>query len=788
VIKNFITLVFCFICLCPISFSQNSNKVFGKIVDGNGEIVSGASVRLVDMNLSAITNESGEFSFPVNAKIYRIEVSAKGFAKVIVSVPSETFATITLQPAKVAEIVSISSSYLIGSDEALEETGGSVQKISSEELERSRVFTSSEALRKISGVNVRDEEGFGLRPNIGIRGTNPTRSTKILLLEDGLPLSYAPYGDNATYYHPPLERFESVEVLKGSGQISYGPTTVAGVVNYITPNPPSDTTLSLKLISGNRDFANGNAQFGGTFGKTGVIVNFNQKQGEGARENIRSRLSDFSSKFMQTINSKNILIGKFSVLKEDSQITYSGLTEAEFRTNPRGNPFLNDHFDAYRTGISLQHTAVLNARSNLNTTGYYNFFSRDWWRQSSNSSQRPNRIGSMCRGMIDLYTTCGNEGRLRDYKTFGIEPRFNSNFILGKTRNDLNIGFRFHGEKQNRIQKNGLTPQARDGGIVEDNLRENTALSGFAQNRIIWNRFSLTGGLRIEHIYYKRTNELTNLSGKTKITEVLPGIGFAVNLFKNSTVFGGIHRGFAPPRAEDIVSNSGGIVELEAEKSWNYEIGIRSRPFIGLSLETTYFRTNYENQIVPASISGGIGAVFTNGGRTLHQGIETNSRVDSAAFLKKSFNLYFQTAFTNLFSADFIGTRFSSVSGFSGTSVAGNRLPYAPKQLITSSIGFSYKSFDGFVENNYIGRQFSDDLNAIDSIANGQRGAIPSQTYWNATANYKIEKLKSVLFVTGKNLFDRTFIVDRSRGILPSRYKLVGKLYLSRIALDYIFK
>ncbi len=42
-----------------------------------------------------------------------------------------------------------------------------------------RALTVNEALRKVPGVTVRDEEGFGLRPNIGIRGSNPTRSTKV---------------------------------------------------------------------------------------------------------------------------------------------------------------------------------------------------------------------------------------------------------------------------------------------------------------------------------------------------------------------------------------------------------------------------------------------------------------------------------------------------------------------------------------------------------------------------------------------------------------------------------
>lgn len=750
--KN-LAILFTF-CLLAVSVNAQNTNISGKIIDSNNSAITSATVQVIETKQIAVTDGKGEFTFKLPDGIYKVSVTAKGFATQTKTIESGKPTEITLQPAKIAEVVSIASNYLVGSSESLEQTAGSLQIINKIELENSRVYNFSEALRKVSGVNVRDEEGFGLRPNIGIRGVNPTRSSRVLLLEDGLPLSYAPYGDNASYYHPPIERFESIEVLKGSGQISYGPTTVAGVVNYITPNPPEKTSLSLKLIGGNRDFFNGNAQFGGTFGKTGVILNFNRRQGEGSRENVRLGLSDFSSKVVRTINDRNILTGKFSYLKEDSQVTYSGATEAEYAANSRGNPFINDRFNAYRAGFSLQHTAVLSSKMSLTTNGYYNFFSRDWWRQSSNSSQRPNRLGGVCRGLIDLNTTCGNEGRLRDYKTFGIEPRFNANFDLGQVRNNFNVGFRFHGERQFRIQKNGTTPTARAGVIVEDNRRETNALSGFLQNKFIWKNVAITAGVRVEKIDNKRTNRLVNASGKADITEVIPGFGISFNAFKNSTFFAGVHRGFSPPRNEDLISNTGGVVELDAEKSWNYEVGFRTRPTGGIALESTFFRNNYENQIVPASIAGGIGAVFTNGGKTLHQGIELNARFDSSNIFKTGYNIYFQTAYTNLFDAKFVGTRLSSVSGFTTISVSGNRLPYAPKHLVTSSIGYAYRNFDGFVESNYIGRQFSDDLNVNNPIANGQRGAITSQTYFSATANYRVERLKSTFFVTAKNIFD----------------------------------
>lgn len=779
--KRKITLWITFILtLCVVNTFGQTNSVQGRVLDENGAAIAGASVVLKQQSINfervTVTNQTGNFEFDnLSNGNFEIVVIAKGFGKELQSVVTGKPLEIVLQPERVAEVVAVTSSSLAGTTEALEQTAGSLQAIDKFQLEQSRVFNFSEALRKVSGVNVRDEEGFGLRPNIGIRGTNPTRSTKVLLLEDGLPLSYAPYGDNASYYHPPVERFESIEVQKGSGQIAYGPVTVAGLVNYITPNPPEKVTFALKLIGGNRDYFNGNALFGGTFKKTGILLNFNRKQGEGARENVRSGLNDFSSKIVQTLNSSNILTTKFSVFNEDSQVTYSGLTEAEYALNPRANSFLNDNFDGRRIGFLLQHVAVFSPKMNLTTSFYNNHFSRDWWRQSSNSGQRPNRltVDADCLSMANLMTTCGNEGRLRDYKNWGIEPRFNAQFDFGGVRNDFNVGFRYTKENQDRLQINGDTPNARTGANSENNNRKNEAISGFIQNRFIYKDLAITTGVRVEKIDFTRLNLLNNATGKTEITEVIPGVGVTYNAFKNTTIFAGVHRGFAPPRTEDIISNTGGVVDLNAEKSWNYEIGARTRPTDGITLESTFFRTNYENQIVPASVAGGVGSAFTNGGKTLHQGIEFSTRIDSSSIFKTGYNIYFSSNYTNLFDAEFVGTRLSSILGFTTISVSGNRLPYAPKNAVNTAIGYAYRKFDIFVENNYLSSQFSDDLNTITPIANGQRGAIQSQNYWNATANYKVEKLKSVFFVTVKNIFDKTFIVDRSRGILPGSPRLL---------------
>jgi Fe(3+) dicitrate transport protein len=298
-------------------------------------------------------------------------------------------------------------------------------------------------------------------------------------------------------------------------------------------------------------------------------------------------------------------------------------------------------------------------------------------------------------------------------------------------------------------------------------------LSGFFQNRIVRGDFSLTAGVRIENVTFERRNRLTAAGGKTSLTEVIPGIGISYNLLGRATLFAGVHRGFAPPRTEDIVTNAGGVVDLDSELSWNYEAGVRTAPFRGVAVEAAWFRTDYSNQVVPASVAGGIGAAFTNGGATLHQGFELVSRIDSGQVFRTDYSFYFQVNLTGLTDAEFRGLRRSSISGFTGVVVTGNRLPYAPKRTLNAVAGFRYRGFHGFVENNFIGRQFSDDLNTVDPIANGQRGAIPAQTYWNATANYRVERIRSTFFVTVKNVADGLFIVDRSRGILPSAPRLV---------------
>jgi len=748
----------------------------GRVVDPQGHPVAGTTVDLHrgDAKIAeARTDSSGFFSFEVESGSYILTNAAVSTAQFI-EVGAESV-SVELQLPVVTDEITVLGSRIATTPERIP---GAVSVLGREAMVDPSPTNLTEVLRKAPGINVRDEEGFSLRPNIGIRGLNPTRSTKVLLLEDGLPLTYAPYGDNAAYYHPPLERFESVEILKGSGQIAYGPVTVGGVINYLTPVPPATPELRGKIVGGSREYFNGYLAWGGTWGKTGLLVDAMRKQGDGARANVHSELHDVNFKVVQALSEAQSLALRANYYSEDSNVTYSGLRESEYAEEPRQNPFENDFFYGDRVGASLVHRLRFDDRAFLATSVYGSKFKRHWWRQSSNSGQRPNDSSDPnCGGMANLNTTCGNEGRLREYYMWGVEPRLYLERSLFGVTHDFQVGVRAHFEDQERLQVNGDSPDARSGRIVEDNARDNRAYSLFAQDRLTLGRWTLSPGVRFEQVDFERRNRLANNGtgaiGHTSLTQVVPGIGVSYDAAV-ATFFAGVHRGFAPPRTEDIITNSGGVVDLDPELSWNSELGVRLAPRPGVHIESAIFRMDYENQVVPASLAGGVGATLTNGGETLHQGVEIGARFDTAPALGTSYNAYAAVGYTFVDEAKFVGRRFSGVSGFSGVSVGGNRLPYAPEHLLTAGVGYLFSSgLEASIEAVHVSEQFGDDLNTVAPTDDGQRGLIPSYTIWNAAVNYELPFLNSRLFVAVKNAFDELYIADRTRGIVPGPPRLV---------------
>lgn len=681
------------------------------------------------------------------------------------------------QDAAVDPVIVMPRVDVVGDRDELRNVPGSAEVVEQEELESSHVFTANEALRKVAGVNARDEEGFGLRPNIGIRGLNPTRSTKVTLLEDGVPLAYAPYGDNASYYHPPIERFERVEVLKGAGQILFGPQTIGGVINYITPTPPQKFGGHVSAAGGNRDYFNGKVQLGGR----GMLLDYTRKQGEGSRDNIESELNDLNLKAVRAIGENQAMTLRANLYTEDSTVTYTGLTEAEYENfGGRYNPFDNDKFEGKRLGVSATHEWQMNDNAIVLTNIYFSDFSRDWWRQASTTTDGQCGAGftnaRLAGTAVDPDACNSIQGRLRDYRTWGVEPRLQLSHNAFGIAGELQAGVKAHFEEQNRKQVNGTSPTARSGTTVEDNLRETDAYSAFVMNRFDFGTWTLSPGLRYESIDSSRTNELSDVSGDDSLQRWIPSLGGTWNPNEQVTVFAGVHRGFAPPRTEDIISGTGTSTDVGPEDSTNWELGVRAEPAQGTSVQAAYFRNDFKRLIAVGSIAGGSTPLAE--GEALFEGVELSGRYahGSGVYVRGNYTWLptaeQTTAFTQVVSG-------ATVSG----SAEGNRQPYAPKHMLTAALGYAKGPFDAQIEGVHVGEQYSDFANTEDAAAggNGQSGKIDAYTIWNLALNYALPAQRTTLFLAVKNLADKTYIVDRTRGIQ------VGSPQLVHAGLKYEF-
>lgn len=659
---------------------------------------------------------------------------------------------------------------IIGSRLQEQRQPGSVSMLDEEALEKSRPFTVNEAVRKLPGLHARDEEGFGLRPNIGMRGLNPTRSTKVTLLEDGVPLAYAPYGDNASYYFPPIDRFTSVELVKGAGSLAYGPQTIGGVLNFRTPAPSRSLKGFAQVVGGSRDFMDAKVQASAN----GWLFDATRKIGLGARDNTKSELNDLNAKAHLDLGGGHGVTAKLSHFTEDSTVTYSGLTLAEFnRLGARYNPFKNDQFEISRTGASLTHRWTLGGGRTLTTQLYAASFARDWWRQSSTTTD--SQCGAafvsarLAGTAVDVDSCNSTQGRLRSYQTVGIDSRFSTGYTMGGLYNLLDIGVKIHDEHQARRQVNAAAPTGRVGTLAEDNLRDTRAYSAFISNRVEINEnIAITPVLRFESIRNQRHNRLTAQIGSDTLSQLIPGVGASWKFSPQSTLFASVHRGFAPPRTEDVIAGNGTSTEVGAERSLNSELGIRTETLNGLNVQATAFRNDFDRLIAVGSIAGGNTPLAQ--GRALFEGVEVSgSWYPQDRLLQGWFSNFALTWLSKAQQTE----AFSQVVGGSviAGSAAGNRQPYAPERLSTASVGFDAGRWMVQLEGVHTSAQFTDFANTVTASANGQTGLIDAHTVFNLAADWQLNR-QWMIFATAKNLTDKLYVVDRTRGIQVGQPRL----------------
>ncbi|MFN5480467.1 MAG: TonB-dependent receptor family protein [Chitinophagaceae bacterium] len=659
----------------------------------------------------------------------------------------------------------------------LSKVPGSVSVIGPITLKKIAPTSSNEVFRKVPGLNVVDEEGAGLRLNVGVRGLDPDRSRNVLMLEDGIPIALNPYGEPEMYFTPAIEKMSRIEVLKGSGQILFGPQTIGGVVNMITADPPEQSTSQLRIRTGSGGYLSTYASHGSTHGRIGYLVSYLNKRADNMGP-TRFNLNDISTKLRMRLSDRSTLGIKLGAYLESSNATYIGLTQTMYE---KGNedfvrmaPF--DFIPVRRYTISATHQLRINEELQWQNTLFAYTISRNWRRQDFSSVPVQNTTGiiwgdpTIADGAIYMLNTNGQ--RNRTFNVGGAESQLKWN----RGAHQLHIGARLLLEQANEQFWIGSRPEEDLGFLRDDEKRSGRAASiYFNEGWQVAKKLNLHGGVRLEHYGFERTLFRgrfpsngsisvidTNLSATNRVTALIPGIGFNYSVREDVTFFGGLHRGFAPPRIKDAITSGGIPIELNAELSWNTEIGFRSNVNDALEVEMTFFRMDFSNQIIPVSQSSGIlnATGLINGGKTVHQGMEWSISWDLGKWKNKKYNLIVShngTLSTSRYTAD----RFILVAN-NKVNVRNNRLPYAPTLMLNGALEWQDAKGNGVrFSGNYISEQFSDELNTLVPSNNGRIGLIASRYLIDASAFLKPFKKDIQFTVAVKNLTNERYIASR---------------------------
>jgi Fe(3+) dicitrate transport protein len=592
-----------------------------------------------------------------------------------------------------------------------------------------------------------------------------------------------------------LERIESIDVVKGSGQILWGPQTVGGVINYLTPDPPSDLTASAQLRYGSFHYLLAQLAVGGTHGAIGWRVDALHRRFDGPRR-LDLTLTDVTAKLRLQLGSGSVLRLKLSFYDEGSRATYLGLTAPQFAQDPTLSLAQHDRFLIQRYALSAVHSLRIIDGLSLQTMLYAYQTQREWRRQEFERRDGGLPYERIC----DRFGYCGAPGdellqpddrggsiffrqdaaiRSRAYLVAGVEPRLTWQWSAGSVlRGELIALARVHYERAREQILKTQSPSASSGELVDDESRYGIALATALQSRFsLWDRLHITPGLRVESFFSNRhvlrarsfapdgssTVVDVDSQGRSLSHALIPGLGLSARLWRPLTLFAGLHRGYAPPRSKDAVSPSGQNLQLDPELSWNAEIGARIAARGWLSIEAAGFLIDFENQIIPPSEAAGAvsGNVF-NSGRSRHAGLEWHSSFDLLGLLRcRRLHLPLSLSYT-----------FLPLAAFVGGIQDGGRLPYAPPHLLSVQLRLAHDSgLAAQVSVSFVAAQLADRDGTSFPSPDGLLGEIPSYTTVDARLAYSHRRSGLSLYIAGKNLTGQTYIASRApSGIQPAGF------------------
>lgn len=604
------------------------------------------------------------------------------------------------------------------------------QTINEKKIELYQFTDVQRALKQVSGVYVREEDGLGLRPNIGMRGTNPDRSKKIVLLEDDVLIGPAPYSAPAAYYTPNMNHVDRLDVFKGFSATHIGPNSVGGAINYITPQAVdsgyvhsaqsmygSFNTLNTKLSS------SGELPFGSFLIEGSHLSSDGFKTIDGGgdagltKTEVLSKLKWDISKG-DRIQSLEFRLG---ISHENSNETYLGLSRADFNANPyrRYASSALDNMNWDHQKFQLRHTLQLSETGLLESVAYRHNFNRTWNRLDrfrgggvasslanvlNNPDSAPNFYDILV-GNLDS-ADLGTNGQLvlannhREFFSQGVQTKYTDEYSLkvksGLIKIEPEVFLRAHQDQilrdqtsQNYDMESGQlfeTADARQRSNLEE--QTTTALTFSSLARMTYKSYIVTPVIRLESVNFDFENQMNAASNSSdSYTAFIPGI----SLFKRLTPYMSVGTSYNRAASLAGLSNTGEEVQETAD---NYELLFKYlNQDLLLQADATAFYTDYQNITGTCTVSGGCNSGSNeafNGGAADIYGFEaglTKGFFAGPVYLPVGLNLTYLDA---TFKSDFLS---SSPEWGQGNVESGDPLPYIPELQYTLSVGAEFKNF-----------------------------------------------------------------------------------------------
>jgi Fe(3+) dicitrate transport protein len=651
----------------------------------------------------------------------------------------------------VLDPISVSGDWLgSGLQNSVKTFAGARDIVDKKEIEQSGATSIGDVMRRIPGVQVTDNSGTAgssISLNIGVRGLTGRYTPRSTVLLDGIPLAFAPYGQPQLSFAPvSLGNIESIDVVRSGGSVRYGPQNVGGVINFETRAIPNKAGLTADASVRENIYTEGggaNTQYSTFLGTQldnglGVALLYSGQQGRDWREGSRDWYNDLQLKYRYELTPTSEIYGKFSYYDVKSR-TPGGLTVAQFNQDPFQNTRPTDFWQGDRKAFDIGYLNTISSTQEFEIRTFYNESYRNSVLINSTATQLQHQP--------------------RNYSVFGIEPRFTQRLRLGPTTNDVTVGYRYVRERGDDASFNQSIATGLNGPSAKfDNSTDASAV--YIDDRIAYERWRITPGIRFEHIESSRIEDATNRSFDNNNNRGLPAISVAYLLTPALTLFTDYDTSFGPVQNLQLNSLSA-TNPLQPEVAKTYEVGARwsSR---NLHAEVTAFNLHFDNQI--EQIAGTQPPLFQNVGETRHQGVETAIDYQfSEDSVLRGFDAY----------ANFTYTKAIQLQGIN----AGKDVPFYSRITDTMGLRYTLNAWTFNVSTTHQSSQYSDAANTVAETPDARVGRVPGFRVWDLQADWKIPNWKgSDLAVGINNVADKRYYtrnVDGNAGRMVGAPRMV---------------